>query len=81
MTMHHKTTIIVVFFLISTFAVDAQCAMCRAVLESEQDGTAAKGINDGIAYLMLFPYLLVGGVAYLIYRMRKRAKEEISDEL
>lgn len=51
--------------------VEAQCSMCRAVLESETDQSAAKGINDGILYLMLFPYLLVGGVGYFIYRSRR----------
>ena len=47
---------------------EAQCAMCRAVLESEEGQSTAKGINNGIVYLMIVPYVLVGGVAYLIYR-------------
>ena len=55
---------------------EAQCAMCRAVLESEDGGGAAKGINNGIVYLMVFPYLLIGGVGYFIYKMRKKAKQE-----
>lgn len=76
-----KTILLGVFLLLTVFSIEAQCAMCRAVLESEQDGAAAKGINDGIAYLMLFPYLLVGGVAYLIYKTRKKAKEEIGNEV
>lgn len=49
--------------------------MCRAVLESEGDQSMAKGINDGILYLMIFPYLLIGGIGYFIYRSRKKAKE------
>ena len=64
-----------VLFIVA-LPIDAQCAMCRAVLESEQDGGAAKGINNGIVYLMLFPYLLIGGVGYFVYRMRKKAAEE-----
>lgn len=55
------------------FVGRAQCAMCRAVLESDADGGAAKGINDGIIYLMIWPYLLVGGVGFLIYRMIKKS--------
>ena len=46
--------------------------MCRAVLESEVDQSAAEGINNGIIYLMAIPYILVGGVAYFIYRKFKR---------
>ncbi len=56
--------------------VEAQCAMCRAVLESDESGQAAKGINNGIMYLMIFPYLLIAGVGYAIYRSRKKAKED-----
>ncbi|MCH4821933.1 hypothetical protein ML462_02005 [Gramella lutea] len=50
---------------------NAQCSMCRAVLESEADQSTAEGINEGILYLMIFPYLLIGGVGYFIYRSRK----------
>ena len=66
---------ILILFLFSTIPAEAQCAMCRAVLESEEGGGAAKGINNGIVYLMIFPYLLVGGVGYAVYRSRKKARE------
>lgn len=59
---------------LASLPVEAQCAMCRAVLETEEGGGAAKGINNGIVYLMLFPYLLIGGIGYAIYRMRKKAR-------
>lgn len=61
---------------IVTLPAEAQCAMCRAVLESEEGGQTAKGINNGILYLMIFPYLLIGGVGYAIYRSRKKARAE-----
>ncbi|GAA4279873.1 hypothetical protein GCM10022260_02940 [Gaetbulibacter aestuarii] len=50
------------------FTASAQCAMCRAVLESEQGQSAAKGINDGIVYLMSVPYILMAGLGIFIYR-------------
>jgi len=54
------------------FEVNAQCAMCRAVLESEGNVEAAEGINNGIVYLMAIPYVLVGGLFFFVYRkMRK----------
>jgi len=64
--MKHKmiSFLILVFFLVRG---SAQCAMCRAVLESEEGQSTAQGVNDGIMYLMLIPYVLVGGVAFLIY--------------
>jgi len=61
---------------------DAQCAMCRAQLETADQASAnAKntGINSGILYLMLFPYILIGGIAYMWYRSsQKNKKKEIS---
>ncbi len=60
----------VVFFLVSGFfslKVKAQCAMCRAVLESEEGQSTAEGVNDGIMYLMSIPYILVAGIGLIIY--------------
>lgn len=68
-----RAWIVVLLFLLP-LAADAQCAMCRAVLETEEGGVKAEAINDGITYLMVFPYLLVGTVGYLVYRMRKKVK-------
>lgn len=59
--------IFLIFVLQPQFA-DAQCAMCRAALESEADNSQAEGVNNGIVYLMAIPYILVGGLFYLIYR-------------
>ena len=67
-----KAGLFLLLVVICVLPAEAQCAMCRAVLESEQSGTAAKGINNGIMYLMIFPYLLVGTVGYLVYRIRQK---------
>ncbi len=57
-------------FLLPELAT-AQCAMCRAVLESEGNVSTAEGINDGIVYLMAVPYVLVGVLFYFVYRKMK----------
>ena len=54
--------------------VSAQCAMCRAVLETEDGSKQAEAVNDGIVYLMVFPYLLVAVIGYVIYRSRRKAR-------
>ena len=70
-----KTKILIAFLLLlAILPAEAQCAMCRAVIESEESGEVAKGINNGIMYLMIFPYLLVGGIGFIIYRSRKSAR-------
>lgn len=49
--------------------------MCRAVLESEESGVTAEAVNDGIVYLMAFPYILVTIVGIIVYRiMNKKDK-------
>ena len=63
--------IFLILALISFLNTNAQCAMCRAVLETEEGQSVAKGINNGIIYLMILPYILVGGVGYFIYRKIK----------
>lgn len=66
------------FILCSMFfslSANAQCAMCRAALETEGNAVKSQAVNDGIVYLMVIPYLLVGGIGYYIYRMRKKKKQ------
>lgn len=53
----------------------AQCAMCRASLESEEGLQQAKGINNGIVYLMIFPYLLMGVLGFFVYKKMKNKKK------
>ncbi|MCB0443880.1 MAG: hypothetical protein KDC50_07500 [Flavobacterium sp.] len=63
----------IIIFLIG-FSSSAQCAMCRAALESEGDESKAEAINDGIVYLMAFPYIMVAIVFYVVYRMKFKKK-------
>ncbi|MEC7263746.1 MAG: hypothetical protein VXW38_08390 [Bacteroidota bacterium] len=65
-----KARLLLILVLLFAFpsAMDAQCAMCRAVVESEAEGGTAEGINNGIVYLMAVPYVLIAGLFYFIYR-------------
>lgn len=74
-----KTILLLVIVFAMAFSVqdvNAQCAMCRAVLENNADNSVAEGINDGIVYLMIFPYLLMGGLGYYIYRTHRKQKQQ-----
>jgi uncharacterized membrane protein len=57
------------FFSVSSYA---QCAMCRAALTGNENKVKAAAVNDGIVYLMVIPYVLVGALGYYIYRMKKK---------
>lgn len=70
-----KILVLLVVFCFPAFA-KAQCAMCRAVIESSGDTAAAEGLNNGITYLMAFPYILVGAIIYMIYRSTQKNNQE-----
>ena len=63
-----------IFFSVNS---SAQCAMCRAVLETEEGGVKAEAVNDGIVYLMAFPYILVFIIFYVVYRSRQKKKKAV----
>ncbi len=71
--MKNVVYILIVFF--TAMSANAQCAMCRAALESSDSGIKPEAVNDGIVYLMIFPYLLVGLIGYAIYRLRRKKPE------
>lgn len=59
----------------------SQCAMCRSTVESnvgtgstDSDSDVGAGLNTGILYLMLIPYVLVGTVGFLWYRSNRHKK-------
>ena len=64
--------ILIFSLLILSSDTYSQCSMCRAVLESEEGQSTAKGINNGILYLMAIPYFLVGLAGWKIYKILKK---------
>ncbi len=60
-----------IILLLLTQTANAQCAMCKAVVEQGGE-EMAEGINSGIVYLMAFPYIIVGLAMYLFYRNWKK---------
>ena len=66
-----KLFLLFVFCVFSMSVGLAQCAMCRATLEnnvSQGNIGIAAGINFGILYLLVIPYLAVGTLAWFWYR-------------
>ena len=61
--------IVIAGLLLTSDAVQSQCAMCRASLESEGNVAKAEAVNDGIVYLMVIPYVLVAIIGFIIYKM------------
>jgi len=61
--------------------VVAQCPMCRLSAETnlENGGTAGRGLNTGILYLLSMPYLVVGTIAFLWIRNRRKHRDDEMD--
>ena len=72
-----KTKVVgILFSIFYSLNTQAQCAMCRASLESEGNTMKAEAVNDGIVYLMVIPYVLVGIVGVVVYRMYAKKKQQ-----
>lgn len=57
--------------------------MCKATAESnlKNGGTAGRGLNAGILYMLVVPYLLVGSFGYWWWRNRKKDDEQQATEM
>jgi hypothetical protein len=71
-----KKILVFALILVVSGAV-AQCPMCKMAAESnmKNGGSAGLGLNGGIIYLFMLPYLIVGGIAYWWWKNRKAEPE------
>ncbi len=70
---------LILVFLLASSDLWAQCAMCRGSVESSMGNgrnNVGVGLNTGIVYLFVMPYLLVAVIGYLWYRSSKKAQQE-----
>jgi hypothetical protein len=71
----------IVFSVLSIVNASAQCAMCRSTLEnnfSNGNPGIGAGINTGILYLLVLPYLAVLVLGYFWYKSSKNGEQELS---
>ena len=78
--MKNKILLFITFTLILlSVDINAQCAMCKAVVETnlETGDTKGVGLNNGILYLMAIPYIaaLVFGIIY--YLQNKKSNHSL----
>ena len=70
--MYKYLFVLLIFLILSADIAFAQCSMCRAVLNSSEAQETAKGINNGILFLMSIPYLLLVFVGWKVYSIFKK---------
>ena len=66
------TLLSMAFSFTPTAEIIGQCPMCKMSAEQnlKDGGTAGAGLNQGILYMFVMPYLLVGCIGYVWYRNR-----------
>ena len=71
--------LITIAVLLITIDVNAQCAMCKAVVETnlESGDTKGMGLNNGILYLMAFPYIAASIFAILFFLQKKKSNSSL----
>lgn len=77
-----RLTLVITLLLWVSLDLMAQCAMCRATLENNvsngQAGIAA-GINFGILYLFIMPYLIVVVLGLLWYKKSRSNQRFVAE--
>jgi hypothetical protein len=77
-----KVRILILFtLLLNVSNTFAQCAMCRSTLEnnfSNGNPGVGAGINTGILYLLVLPYLAVIILGYFWFKSSRNAQQELS---
>lgn len=76
------TFLVLIFCIVTNSELLSQCPMCRMSAESNLDngGTEAKGLNNGILYMLSLPYLLVASLGFLWYKNRRKYTSELIEE-
>ncbi|MEO5991156.1 MAG: hypothetical protein ABIP68_05930 [Ferruginibacter sp.] len=67
------TLIAFIIILVGPSQLSAQCAMCTKTA-AQLGEKPAQGMNSGIVYLMLTPFLVMGYIGYRWYRSQEKAK-------
>ena len=72
--MKTKLFLFVIFYLLLSVDIQAQCAMCKAAVEAnlEAGDNIGAGLNTGILYLMAMPYIAVFLFGFFWYKQHKK---------
>lgn len=80
MSKFFRFLLIFVSFFFAKFSSFGQCAMCRASVEnnvSNGDTSIGAGLNTGILYLFVMPYLLAAIIGFFWWKSAKKKKMKL----
>jgi hypothetical protein len=61
--------------LLSQYAVNAQCSLCTKTAQ-QMGEKPAQGLNSGILYLMVMPFILVGFIGFRWWKNNKAIEDQ-----
>jgi hypothetical protein len=63
--------------------LNAQCPMCKGSAEAslKEGQPQARGLNKGILYMFVGPYLIVGTIAGLWLYNKKKMEKQVKDKM
>jgi hypothetical protein len=76
-----KASCLILLSFLLNLSASAQCAMCRASVEnnvSNGETTIGAGLNNGILYLFVMPYLMAAIIGYFWYRTAKKKRAKLT---
>lgn len=85
MKKHTFILLILLALVLLPSVTEAQCAMCKASVESSQGqkNSVAAGLNSGILYLMAVPYVLIAFIfrKQIVSLWRTLRGKEVADSV
>ena len=74
-----KGIFLILFFfqmvLLSQSSVNAQCSLCTKTAQ-QMGEKPAQGMNSGILYLMMMPFVIVGFIGFRWWKNNKAVEEQ-----
>jgi hypothetical protein len=67
-----------IILMVAFVSSNAQCAMCAGQVESATSAgsSIALGVNKGVLYIFMMPYLVMGTLGYFWWRGRKNKDKD-----
>jgi hypothetical protein len=67
---------------VSIIQLPAQCPMCKASVEANlaNGGKKGAGLNKGILFLLVMPYLAASVIGYRYYQQYRKRKKYLSQQ-
>lgn len=77
-TLSRLLPLLFVLMITGSTPAAAQCAMCRASVESnlKNGGQVARGLNIGVLFMLSMPYLVVGTIGLVWWRHRRKVDQD-----